>query len=155
MKNMAKKNEVADFLSEIENEKEESKGNVRFPTRDTLKTDRDVLYKDYLLEGFSGGIEGNYGMNTAVRVIEPAEGRRQTLWLSGYEQDHLNASVARALESGHTYPMQVTFLRHKDTSESGREYNRFSMKVTASGEDITVPPVPEDQYEEPTEDAAE
>ena len=41
MKNMAKKNEVADFLSEIESEREESKGNVRFPTRDTLQTERD------------------------------------------------------------------------------------------------------------------
>lgn len=142
-------NEIEDFLSEIETEKAETKGNVRFPTRDTLQTERDVLYKDYLLEGFSSGIEGNYGSNTAVRVIEPTEGRRQTLWLSGYEQDHLNASISRALESGHTYPMQVTFLRHKDTAEAtGREYNRFSMKVTASGDDITVPAVPEDQYED-------
>ena len=153
---MAKKNEIEDFLSDLENDKTES--STRFPVRETIKVERDQLYKDYLVEGFTSGITGNYTVeddpttyNTAVRVIEPASGRRQTLWLSGYEQEHLTAAVAKALEGGHSYPLVATFLRHQDTSKSGRTYNRFSIKITDSAgknDDLVVPPVPEDQFQD-------
>lgn len=149
-------NEIENFLSELENDKEET--TQKWPVRDTLKVDRDNLFKDYLLEGYTSGISGNYTVegdettyNTAVRVIEPTGGRRQTFWLSGYEQEHLTTAVAKALEAGHAYPMVVTFLRHQDTSKTGRTYNRFSIKVTDSAgknDSLVVPPVPEDQFQD-------
>jgi len=149
-------NEIENFLADIENEREET--TQKWPVRDTLKVDRDQLHKDYLLEGYTSGISGNYTVegdettyNTAVRVIEPTGGRRQTFWLSGYEQEHLTTAVAKALEAGHAYPLQVTFLRHQDQSKTGRTYNRFSIKITDSAgknDSLVVPPVPEDQFQD-------
>jgi len=149
-------NEIENFLADLETNKEET--TQKWPVRDTLKVDRDALQKDYLLEGFTSGISGNYTVegddttyNTAVRVIEPSAGRRQTFWLSGYEQEHLATAVSKALEGGHAYPMVVTFLRHQDQSKTGRTYNRFSLKITDSAgknDSLVVPPVPEDQFQD-------
>lgn len=155
MKKMS--NEIENFLADLETDKG-TETTQKWPVRDTLKVDRDALHKDYLLEGFTSGISGNYTVegddttyNTAVRVIEPAAGRRQTFWLSGYEQEHLATAVSKALEGGHAYPMVVTFLRHQDQSKTGRTYNRFSIKVTDSAgknDSLVVPPVPEDQFQD-------
>ncbi|MDA8580351.1 hypothetical protein N9L01_00120 [bacterium] len=155
MKNMS--NEIENFLADLETDKG-TETTQKWPVRDTLKVDRDALHKDYLLEGFTSGISGNYTVegddttyNTAVRVIEPSAGRRQTFWLSGYEQEHLATAVSKALEGGHAYPMVVTFLRHQDQSKTGRTYNRFSIKVTDSAgknDSLVVPPVPEDQFQD-------
>ena len=145
------KKEIEAFLNELSEVRAELAENSdrKFVVRDTLKAEFDTLYKDYIVEGYTPGIEGNYGVNTAVRVVEPKTGRRQTLWLSGYEQEHFVNFVNALLESGKDYPFVCDFLRHKKTAAgSGNEYNRLSILLRASGDEVTVPAVPDDQYED-------
>ena len=81
-----------------------------------------------------------------MRVVEPENGRRMTLWLGSHEQDHFQSFVQKQLDEGKVFPMDITFLRHKQTAQkSGRQYNRFSALCNTWGDDIVVPPVPEDQ----------
>jgi len=151
---MSKVNKIEEFLTEVQAEAREN-SNVRFITRDKLvcqidkETGYSPLFEGYILEGFTGGIEGEYGESTAVRMVEPEAGRRVTLWLTGYEQEHLKNAVAKWTEDGESFPMEVKFLRHKVPSKNGREYNRWSGQLLASGEGVVMPPVPEDQYETP------
>jgi|TARA_B100000282_G_scaffold296874_1_gene280719 hypothetical protein len=145
--------EIEAFLAELEQEQKENGGTRNYVNRDTLKVpiSEDTGYSDmmkgYIIEGFTEGIEGQYGVSTAVRVIEPTEGRRQTLWLTGYEQEHLKTFVQNALDEDASYPFEVQFVRHKVEGRNGRKYNRFSVKMLASGENVMVPPVPEDQIQ--------
>ena len=44
--------------------------------------------------------------------------------------------------------MEVEFVRHKKMSKNGNEYNVLSIAVINSGDDVTLPDVPEDQLEE-------
>ena len=155
---MANTNEIEAFLAEVTEENKDSGVTARFINRDRLdaKIDDDTgyssLFNGYLMEGFTPGIEGDYGESTAVRMIEPEGGRRMTLWLSGFEQEHFKNAVSKWTEDGATYPMEVSFLRHKVPSKNGRVYNRWSGRLMNSGADITVPPVPEDQYQVATEE---
>ena len=71
--NTMAKNDIENFLTEL-NEMNEARAADSKPTfveRDTLKAEFDVLYKGYIVEGYTPGIEGNYGINTAVRCISP------------------------------------------------------------------------------------
>ena len=157
---MAKTNEIDAFLEEIAEEQREN-SNTRFINRERLDCpiDEDTGYSDiytgYILEGYTPGIEGDFGESTAVRVVEPGGGRRLTLWLTGFEQEHFKNAVVTWTENGASFPMEVKFLRHKVPSRKrpGRFYNRWSGQLLDSGEDVVVPPVPEDQYETPTEEA--
>ena len=148
---MANVKEIEAFLSELETEATENT-NIRFINRDKLMApiDEDSGYSDifegYILEGYTSGIEGKYGESTAVRMIEPENGRRMTLWLGSHEQDHFQSFVQKQLDEGKVFPMDITFLRHKQTAQkSGRQYNRFSALCNSWGDDVVVPPVPEDQ----------
>ncbi len=114
----------------------------------TVTTYLTHRYNGYILEGYTSGIEGQYGKSTAVRLIEPGTGRRQTLWLTGYEQEHLKNHLATWQDAeGATFPMEIKFLRHKVPSKNGRKYNRFSATLLNHGENLVIPPVPEEQYE--------
>lgn len=146
--------EIEAFLAEVQQEQKNNGGETRnYVSRDTLKlpisedTGFSEMMKGHIIEGFTEGIEGQYGVSTAVRVIEPSEGRRQTLWLTGYEQEHLKNFVQNSLDNGGSYPLEVQFVRHKVEGRNGRTYNRFSAKLLSSGEDVVVPPVPADQLE--------
>ena len=144
------KNDIENFLTEL-NEMNEARAADSKPTfveRDTLKAEFDVLYKGYIVEGYTPGIEGNYGINTAVRCISPEEGRRMTLWLSGYCCEHFESIVNGAQNEGKTFPLTMDFLLHKKESSGGRTYNRFSGIVREAGDDVTVPAVPEDQLQD-------
>lgn len=149
---MANVKEIEAFLSELETEATENT-NIRFINRDKLMApiDEDSGYSDifegYILEGYTSGIEGKYGESTAVRMIEPENGRRMTLWLTGFEQEHLKNSIAKWTDDGASFPMEVKFLRHKVPSRNGRKYNRFSAQLLSSGDTVVVPPVPEDQFQ--------
>ena len=149
---MANVKEIEEFLSELETEAQENT-NVRFITRDKLNApiDEDSGYSDifegYILEGYTSGIEGKYGESTAVRMIEPDNGRRMTLWLTGFEQEHLKNSIAKWTDDGASFPLEVKFVRHKVPSKNGRKYNRFSAQLLSYGEEVVVPPVPDDQFE--------
>ena len=147
--------EIEAFLSEIEEAAAAAKtedGPRKYVNRERLvvtieeKSGNSGLYKNYILEGYTPGIEGNYGTSTAVRVVEPKDGRRMTLWLGSHEQDHFQSFVQKQLDDGRVFPMDITFLRHKQTAQkSGREYNRFSAICNVWGDEVVVPPVPEDQ----------
>jgi len=65
------KKEIEAFLNELSEVRAELAENSdrKFVVRDTLKAEFDTLYKDYIVEGYTSGIEGNYGVNTAVRVV--------------------------------------------------------------------------------------
>jgi len=148
-------NEIDAFLSEIESAASAARtddGPRKYVNRDRLVVNIDDdsgnsgLHKNWILEGFTPNIEGNYGPSTAVRLIEPENGRRQTLWLGSHEQEHFQTFVQKQLDDGKVFPMDITFLRHKQTAQkSGRQYNRFSALCNAWGDDVVVPPVPEDQ----------
>ena len=72
---MENNNEIEAFLAEIETEQEANKGERTYVQRDTLKAviDEDSgyskMFEGYILEGFTEGIEGQYGVSTAVRLI--------------------------------------------------------------------------------------
>ncbi len=155
---MVNANEIEAFLAEVEAQSSTSGTSGRYINRDRLvvSIDEDTGYSElhsgYLLEGYTSGIEGKYGESTAVRLVNP-DGRRVTLWLTGYEQEHLMNMVSGWTDEGHSYPMEIRFLRHKVDSRNGRKYNRFSAQIVKSGEDVTMPPVPEDQYEEAESDS--
>tara|TARA_R110002167_G_scaffold201342_2_gene404946 strand:- start:1651 stop:2133 length:483 start_codon:yes stop_codon:yes gene_type:complete len=153
---MENNNEIEAFLAEIETEQQANKGERTYISRDTLKAiiDEDSgyseMYEGYILEGFTEGIEGQYGLSTAVRLIAPLDGRRVTLWLQGYEQEHLKNFIQTSLDGNASYPMEIKFVRHKVDGKNGRRYNRFSVQLLSSGEDVVLPPIPEDQMASPT-----
>jgi len=155
---MANTNEIEAFLAEVAAENTNGGATTRFVNRDKLdcSIDEDTgyspLFNGYIVEGYTPGIEGNYGESTAVRMIEPDKGRRMTLWLTGFEQEHFKNAIGKWTEDGATYPFEVSFLRHKVPSKNGRVYNRWSGRLMNSGEDVTVPPVPDDQYDTVTEE---
>ena len=100
---MENNNEIEAFLAEIETEQEANKGERTYVQRETLKATIDEdsgysqMYEGYILEGFTEGIEGQYGVSTAVRLIAPSDGRRMTLWLTGYEQEHLKNFIQSSI----------------------------------------------------------
>ena len=150
---MSESNEIEAFLAEIETEQEANKGERTYVQRETLKATIDEdsgysqMYEGHILEGFTAGIEGQYGVSTAVRIIAPSDGRRMTLWLTGYEQEHLKNFIQSSLDNDASYPMEIKFVRHKVDGKNGRQYNRFSVKLLSSGEDVVIPPVPDDQLD--------
>jgi len=150
---MSESNEIEAFLAEVESEQKENQGPRTYVNRDTLKVaiDEDSGYSEmfegYILEGYTEGIEGQYGVSTAVRLIDPSDGRRMTLWLTGYEQEHLKNFVQSSLDNDASYPMTIKFVRHKVDGRNGRRYNRFSAKLLASGEEVIVPPVLDEQLD--------
>tara|TARA_B100000287_G_scaffold162770_2_gene153553 strand:+ start:14672 stop:15136 length:465 start_codon:yes stop_codon:yes gene_type:complete len=154
---MSGNEEIEAFLAEVESEQKASQGPKTYVNRDTLKVAIDEesgyseMYEGYILEGYTEGIEGQYGVSTAVRLIDPSDGRRMTLWLTGYEQEHLKNFVQTSLDNEASYPMEIKFVRHKVDGRNGRKYNRFSAKLLSSGEDVVVPPVLEEQLD-PQED---
>ena len=150
---MVANTEIEAFLAEVEaNSTTPNTG--KYINRDRLivsiddETGYSELQNNFILEGYTSGIEGKYGESTAVRMISPEGGRRVTLWLTGYEQEHLRSQVSTWTDDGASYPFEIKFLRHKVDSRNGRKYNRFSAQLLSHGDAVTVPPVPEDQYEE-------
>mgnify|MGYP003651060514 CR=1 FL=1 len=122
---MSESNEIEAFLAEVESEQKENQGPRTYVNRDTLKVaiDEDSGYSEMF------------------------EGRRMTLWLTGYEQEHLKNFVQSSLDNDASYPMTIKFVRHKVDGRNGRRYNRFSAKLLASGEEVIVPPVLDEQLD--------
>ena len=145
---MSNENAIEAFLAEVE-EQSGNNNTGKYINRDRLLVPIDEdsgyseLHSGYILEGYTSGIEGKYGESTAVRMIAPEGGRRMTLWLTGFEQEHLRSQVSTWTEDGASYPFEVKFLRHKVASKNGRQYNRFSAQLLNSGQDVTLPPVPD------------
>ena len=147
---MSKKNsEIEAFLAEAA-EQQPAKTDAVFPTRDKIKAEFDTLYNGYIIEGYNEGIEGEYGVSTAVNMIDTNnDGRRVTLWVGGYETNHFSQLLEGQAANGNTLPLTVSFLRTKQTSEkSGREFNKMVLRLDSAGDDVVIPPIPADQVPE-------
>ena len=147
---MSKKNsEIEAFLAEAA-EQQPAKTDAVFPTRDKIKAEFDTLYNGYIIEGYNEGIEGEYGVSTAVNMIDTNnDGRRVTVWVGGYETNHFSQFVEAQAANGNALPLTVSFLRTKQTSEkSGREFNKMVLRLDSAGDDVVIPPIPADQVPE-------
>jgi len=144
------KSEIEAFLEQAKAEAPTTTGTTVYPNRDRLQADFDTLYQGYIIEGYNEGIEGNYGVSTAVNLIDTNnEGRRMTLWVSGYECNHFSQFVEGQAANGNALPLQVSFVRTKQTSENtGRTFNKLTLRLDASGDDVVIPAIPEDQMPE-------
>ena len=144
--------EIESFLAEVA-EQAPTGTRTAYPTRDRMKPEFDTLYSGYIIESYKGGIEGEYGESTVVNMIDTSnDGRRVSLWLGSYEQSHFTQFVENCVANGQNLPLQVTFLRHKvDSDKSDRQYNKMSMRLDGHGDDVVIPPVPEDQLVETSE----
>ncbi len=146
---MSKANsEIEAFLAEAA--EQTPKTETVFPMRDKIKAEFDTLYQGYIVEGYNEGIEGEYGVSTAVNMIDTNnDGRRVTLWVGGYETNHFSQFIEAQAANGNTLPLAVSFLRTKQTSEkSGRQFNKMVLRLDAAGDDVVVPPIPADQLNE-------
>lgn len=131
---------LEDFLAEVKEQEGSSRafGSGEFEERTTLKADRNVLYRDYIVEGYTSDVQSKFGKNTAIRLTSP-EGEKVTLWVSGYEEQHFNAFIKRCESEGDELPLKVSFARTQQTaSKSGNTYNKLNIKLEASGEDVQI-----------------
>lgn len=149
---MSKNNqsEIEAFLEQAKAEAPQNATPTVYPNRDRLQAEFDTLYQGYIVEGYNEGIEGQYGISTAVNLIDTNnEGRRMTLWVSGYECNHFAQFIEGQAANGNALPLQVSFVRTKQTSEkTGRTFNKLTLRLDASGDDVVVPAIPDDQMPE-------
>jgi len=130
-----------DFIGEVqeqENEYRAAFGDGEFESRETLKTERDTPYQNYIVEGYTDNVEGKFGLNTAIRITSPA-GEKQTLWVNGFEEQHFNQFIARQEKQGHDLPLKISFARTQEVSEkTGNPYNKLLIKLVAHGDDVQI-----------------
>jgi hypothetical protein len=140
--------EIEAFLAEVA-ENAPVSGTTVYPNRDRIKPEFDTLHTGYIVESYKAGIEGEYGESTVVNMIDTNnEGRRVAMWLGGYEQSHFAQFVEGCAANGQDLPLQISFLRHKVQGKNDRQYNKLSVRLDASGDDVLIPAVPEDQMPE-------
>lgn len=147
-------NDVAAFLNELK-ELAPERPKRALVNYETFKTERDHVYKGYILEGYTDGIESPLGtVSTAVRMCapgndgEPAEGRRLTVWLSSYEQNDFQR-LLDSIEEDVTLPVTIDFLRRMETSQkTGRDYKQFHAIYRGSASRDALPEVHEDQLKQ-------
>ena len=109
---MSKNSEIEAFLAEAA--EQTPKTETVFPMRDKIKAEFDTLYQGYIVEGYNEGIEGEYGVSTAVNLIDTNnDGRRVTLWVGGYETNHFSQFIEAQAANGNSLPLAVSFLRTK------------------------------------------
>ena len=131
---------LEDFLNEVKEQEGESRafGSGEFEDRTTLKADRNTLYRNYIVEGYTSDVQSKFGKNTAIRLTSP-EGEKQTLWVAGYEEQHFNAFVKRCESEGHELPLKISFARTQQTAaKSGNTYNKLNIKLEDAGEDVQI-----------------
>lgn len=128
-----------EFMKNYEAQNEEDRDAVasgEYDERETLRADRDKIYSGYFLESSQDGIEGKYGTNTAVRLTSP-EGKKLTLWVNGFEEEHFNAFVEKLEKKGVSLPVKIDFLRTQETSKtSDNKYNKLRIMEVASGDEV-------------------
>ena len=150
VKKMSEKlTEIEAFLAQAAQEAPKSEAKV-YPMRDRMKAEFDTLYQGFIIEGYNEGIEGEYGVSTAVNLIDTNnDGRRVTLWVGGFETNHFSQFVEAQAANGNALPLQVSFVRTKQTSEkSGRTFNKMTLRLDAAGDDVVIPAIPDDQIPE-------
>lgn len=131
---------LSDFLKEVEEENEVYRiPDIEMVERETLRAEFGEIYENYIVEGFTSGIESSFGgTNTAVKVTSP-DGKKLTVWFGSYEEDHFLQKIKQWENNGNELPVEISFVRIKETSEkSGREYNRLKIKTVAVGEEVQL-----------------
>ena len=85
------KSEIEAFLEQAKAEAPETGASTTvYPNRDRLQADFDTLYQGFIIEGYNEGIEGEYGVSTAVNCIDTNnDGRRVTLWVGEIGRAHV------------------------------------------------------------------
>ena len=142
--------EAEAFVSRLEAEVAEKPR--RFVSTDRFNAEQGTLYQNFAIvrtPNYDIPSQKGYGPSTAVEIANLDDGRRLTWWVSNqYEQEHLKRAVDVAEENGLSFPLEIQFVRHKKVSKNGNEYNKLTIEVINSGEDVEVPAVPEDQWTE-------
>ena len=131
---------LEDFLNEVKEQEGESRafGSGEFEDSTTLKAERNTLYRNYIVEGYTSDVQSKFGKNTAIRLTSP-EGEKQTLWVAGYEEQHFNAFVKRCESEGNELPLKISFARTQQTAaKSGNTYNKLNIKLEDAGEDVQI-----------------
>lgn len=131
---------LEDFLNEVKEQEGESRafGSGEFEDRTTLKAERNTLYRNYIVEGYTSDVQSKFGKNTAIRLTSP-DGEKQTLWVAGYEEQHFNAFVKRCESEGNELPLKISFARTQQTAaKSGNTYNKLNIKLEDAGEDVQI-----------------
>ena len=131
---------LEDFLNEVKEQEGESRafGSGEFEDRTTLKAERNTLYRNYIVEGYTSDVQSKFGKNTAIRLTSP-EGEKQTLWVAGYEEQHFNAFVKRCESEGNELPLKISFARTQQTAaKSGNTSNKLNIKLEDAGEDVQI-----------------
>lgn len=135
---------IDDFMNAHAAQGSDSESSGEYDERETLKAERDVVYEGYIIESYAPGIEGKFGVNTAVHITSP-DGEKMTLWVSGYEEQHFNSFMkATCKEYGLTdtqgtlsAPIKVAFMRSQEPNKAGdKKYNRLRLVYRDSGEDV-------------------
>ena len=130
-----------EFMKNYEAQNEEDRDTVasgEYEERDTLRAERDEIYSGYFLESSQDGIEGKYGTNTAVRLTSP-EGKKLTLWVNGFEEEHFNAFMGKLEKKGVSLPVKIDFLRTQETSaKTDNKYNKLRIMEVASGDEVQM-----------------
>lgn len=146
---MVRQTSIEEFMKNFKDQEAEDRatgGSGEFEERTTLKAQRDQVYAGYYIESYQGGIQGNYGPNTAIRVTSP-EGAKETLWVNGYEETHFENFLKKLVDAGTVAvdekgnldaPLKVDFLRTQQQSEKGNTYNRIMFVLQASGEEAQM-----------------
>lgn len=144
---MSNQSEIEAFLAQAAEEAPKTSGSTVYPNRDRLKAEFDTLYTGFIVESYNEGIEGEYGSSTAVNMIDTNnDGRRVTLWVGGFEQNHFASFIEGQAANGNALPLMVSFVRTKQMSEkSGRTFNKMTLRLDAAGDDVVVPAIPADQ----------
>ena len=94
-----KKSEIEAFLAEAA--EQQPKTEAVFPIREKMKAEFDTLYNGYIIESYNEGIEGEYGVSTAVNLID----NLQVI----YDKKH-----SQELTWDYTYSDNIDFLRQQN-----------------------------------------
>jgi len=132
-----KQTTLSDFLDEVDKENEKNAvPETNLVDRETLRPEFDTVYENYIVEGYTAGIEGEYGTSTVVRMIS-SDGKKVTMWVSSYEADHFENKVKGWEKEGISLPVKISFARTKaESAKSGRTYNKLNLKTVAHGDEV-------------------
>ena len=110
-----------------------------------MKAEFDTLYNGYIIESYNEGIEGEYGVSTAVNLIDTNnDGRRMTLWVGGYETNHFAQFVESQAANGNSFHWLFRSFAPSKPRKSGRQFNKMVL-LDSAGDDVVIPPIPADQ----------
>lgn len=153
---MTNADEIAAFMEELNANRPQRSGSSGPKTRyDTLKPEFGTIYRDYAMVSFNTVESDLNGENVCVRMVNLSNGRREKMYLGGYELKDFERLVASNDivtvddDGKKTYhlPLKISFLRQKEESKKnpGRTFNTFGMIPNGAIAREELPEVPADQ----------